>query len=429
MNTISVYRGEEYRRLFAAARRSLEQSGGDLGRSIGVADPSDAERRAIIGITGVHRKNGVKRLEVRLDALDHRLRAALGIGLIDALPVITGAPLRNLPDARAHASLEREQARKILTDSPLHAVHQWYAAWVTQLQRDGTVARVANQSATAHFAQAVRTLEYLEARPTDAAPLPLPVLADTVTRDTKALNKGTLATLVLRALAEKAEIPPPGKAEEIRDLWDRSGVVVDDLASRVLVLNLPARGDGLGTWLTDAARLGVPFQVTLHQLTTLPIEVRIGDLHVCENPAVLRRAAEQLGPACPPLVCTEGRPSTAFHRLARSALAGGASMRYHGDFDWPGIEMTHQILVRYAALPWRMGAADYLQAVSREIEHIALKGVARATPWDPDLARVMSEAGAAVYEESCLDSLLEDLQAATSTTRHVLSAGKAISAD
>ena len=411
MNAISVYRGDEYRRLFAAARRSLEQSGGDLARSIGVTDPSDAERRAIIGITGVHRKDGVRRLEVRLDDLDARLCAATGLGLIDALPAITGTPLRNLPQDRARAQSAREQAGKILTSSPLHATAGWYASWATQLERDGTVARLVNQSSTVQLGQAVRTLEFLEARPSDSAPIPLPVLADTVTRDTKALNKGTLATLVLRALAGKAGIQVPARAEDVRDLWDRFTVVVDDLASRVLVLNLPARGDGLGAWLTDAARLGVPFQVTLHQLATLPIDMRIEEVYVCENPAVLRRAAEELGPACPPLVCTEGRPSTAFHRIARAVTSGGAVMRYHGDFDWPGVDMTDQILRRYAALPWHMGAGNYRRALSQEIEHIALKGGVRATPWDPALAIAMEEAGVAVYEESCLEPLLEDLRA------------------
>jgi uncharacterized protein (TIGR02679 family) len=409
VTAISVYRGEEYRRLLAAARRSLEQSGGDLSRSIGVAEPSDAERRAIIGITGVHRKNGAKRLEVRLDALDARLRDALGTGLIEALPVITGAPLRNLPEDRAQAAAARAHATGILTNSPLHDAHPWYAAWAARLTRDGTVTRLADQPGTSQLTHAVRALEYLEDRPPDAPPIPLPVLADTITRDTKALNKGTLATLVLRALAEKAAVPPPSRAEETRDLWDRFGVVVDDLASRVLVLNLPARGVGLGAWLTDAARLGTPFQVTLHQLTTLPIEVDATVMYICENPAVLRRAAEHLGPACPPLVCTEGRPSTAFHRLARTALIGGASLRYHGDFDWPGIEMTGQILRRYEARPWRMSADDYRQAVSQEIEHIPLKGTPRATAWDADLAVAMTETGVAVYEETCLDALLADL--------------------
>jgi hypothetical protein len=39
-----------------------------------------------------------------------------------------------------------------------------------------------------------------------------------------------------------------GSAAERRDLWDRAGVLVDDLVSRVLVLNLPAEGEGLGEW-------------------------------------------------------------------------------------------------------------------------------------------------------------------------------------
>lgn len=334
------------------------------------------------------------------------------MGLIDALPAITGSPLRNLPQDRADAQAAREQAGEILTSSPLHNEAAWYPSWAAQLERDGTVVRLVNRSNTVQLEQAVRTLEFLEARQTDSTPIPLPVLADTITRDTKALNKGTLANLVLRALADKAGTPVPAKAEDVRDLWDRFAVVVDDLASRVLVLNLPARGDGLGAWLTDAARLGVPFQVTLHQLATLPIEVRIEELFVCENPAVLRRAAEELGPACPPLVCTEGRPSTAFHRLARVVRAGGAVMRYHGDFDWPGVDMADQILRRYAALPWRMGTEDYRRALSQGIEHIALKGATRATPWEPALADAMKEAGAAAYEESCLEPLLEDLQAA-----------------
>ena len=61
------YRGPEYQRLLAAARRSLERTGGALTGRISVADPDDAERKAIIGITGVHQSAGTKRLTVSLD--------------------------------------------------------------------------------------------------------------------------------------------------------------------------------------------------------------------------------------------------------------------------------------------------------------------------------------------------------------------------
>ena len=157
-------------------------------------------------------------------------------------------------------------------------------------------------------------------------PIALPALAAQITGDTKALNHGTgLSTLVLRALALRAGVARPGSAAERRDLWDRAGVLVDDLASRVLVLNLPAEGEGLGEWLTGAARYGTPFQVTLHQLAAASDP---GVLPADRSCARTRRCSG--GPArnwarrCPPLVCTEGRPSTAFHRLAvwRSAARG-----------------------------------------------------------------------------------------------------------
>ena len=102
----------------------------------------------------------------------------------------------------------------------------------------------------------------------------MPALAADITGDTKALNQGsTPATLVMRALALREDVARPASAAQRRELWDLSGVIVDDLASRVLVLNLAARGDGLAEWLTGAARYGTPFQVTLQQLETHPIRL------------------------------------------------------------------------------------------------------------------------------------------------------------
>jgi hypothetical protein len=130
--------------------------------------------------------------------------------------------------------------------------------------------------------------------------------------------------------------------------------LADDLASRVLVLNLPAEGEGLGEWLTGAARYGTPFQVTLHQLDAHPIQVFCPQIFVCENPAVLRRACAELGPACPPLVCTEGRPSGAFHRLAGLVVGAGAELwvprrlRLARCGDRGGRDRA----------PWRAGLAD-----------------------------------------------------------------------
>ena len=63
----------------------------------------------------------------------------------------------------------------------------------------------------------------------------------------------TLATLMMRALALREGIARPASAAERRELWDLTSVIVDDLASRVLVLNLPAAGRWPGG-MADPAR-------------------------------------------------------------------------------------------------------------------------------------------------------------------------------
>ncbi len=186
--------------------------------------------------------------------------------------------------------------------------------------------------------------------------------------------------------------------------------MLDDLASRVLVLNLPAPGRGLGEWLTSAASLGVPFYVTLHQLMTMPLTMPGMLVHVCENPAILRRAAAELGGGSAALLCTEGRPSTAFNQLATAIVVGGGELSYHGDFDWPGISIANSVMIRHDARPWRMSTADYLEGTRTDAEYVSLTGTPQATPWDPALREAMTTKGRAVYEESVCAPLIEDLR-------------------
>jgi uncharacterized protein (TIGR02679 family) len=417
---VSPYKAAEYQRLLAAARRSLERTGGDLAGSVSVSDPTDAERRAIIGITGQYRDTRAARITVRLADLDRAVRETTGYGLPELLAELDG-PLRDRPAERTALAATREAAIRAAEASPLHVSCGWYRDWLAEIVRDGSLTKLINQGEQVQLTKAVRVLEHLAGRVD--APVLLPALAADLTGDTKALNYGTvLSTLVLRALAIKTGFGRPESAEDRRDLWEATDVVVDDLASRVLVLNLLADGRGLGEWLTGAALLGVPFYVTLHQLMTLPLVLRGALVHVCENPAVLRRAAAELGAGSAPVVCTEGRPSTAFHQLAGVAVSGGGELRYHGDFDWPGLAIASSVMRRHGARPWRMNAADYIAGVRAEAEYVRLTGTPQPTPWDPELGRVMAATGRAVYEESVADSLISDLSGRSSSKadRHSL---------
>jgi len=339
--------------------------------------------------------------------LDRAVREVTGRGLPELLAEL-GGPLRNRPAERSALASARDAAAAAAQASPLHAACGWYRDWLAEIAADGSLTRLVGQGEQARLGQAVRVLEHLDRRA--GAPVLLPELAADVTGDTKALGHGTvLSTLVLRALAIKTGLGRPRGAEERRGLWEAADVVVDDLASRVLVLNVPAEGRGLAEWLCGAARLGVPFYVTLHQLMTLPLRIPGALVHVCENPAVLRRAAAELGARSAPLLCTEGRPSTAFHQLAAAVADGGGQLRYHGDFDWPGLAIANSVMRRHAAGPWRMTAADYLAGLGADDEHVRLTGKPQPTPWDPELGQAMAETGRVLYEESVADALISDL--------------------
>lgn len=406
---LSRYRAPEYQRLLAAARRSLERTGSELTGTVSLSGPTDAERRAIIGITGQYRDTRTARITVRLADLDDAVRETTGRGLPELLAEL-GGPLRDRPGERGALAGARDALIRAAQASPLDARCGWYRDWLAELVRDGSLTRLVKAGEEDRLRQAIRVLEHLAWRA--GAPVLLPVLAEEVTGDTKALNHpAALPALVLRALAIRTGARRPAAAEERRDLWEAHDVVVDDLASRVLVLNVPARGRGLAEWLTGAARLGVPFYVTLHQLMTLPVTVPEVVVHVCENPAVLRRAAAELGAGSAPLLCTEGRPRAAFHKLADAVIRGGGELRYHGDFDWPGLAIAASVLRRHRARPWRMGAADYLAGVRADIENAALTGAPQPTPWDPELGEVMAATGRVLYEETVTGTLLADLSA------------------
>jgi uncharacterized protein (TIGR02679 family) len=111
-----------------------------------------------------------------------------------------------------------------------------------------------------------------------------------------------------------------------------------------------------------------------------------------------------------PLLCLSGNPAIVGTRLLRALVAAGNPVRYHGDFDWPGVAIAGRV-IGLGAVPWRLSAADYRRAVAGLDAHhaVTLTGNPVPTPWDPALAGAMSRRGLAVHEESMLSDLLADL--------------------
>ncbi|MCO6006063.1 TIGR02679 family protein [Actinoallomurus purpureus] len=395
MKELAELRAAEWQRLLAAARRRLDKTGGEPVGSAGLTDPTDAERRVVDRITDRYRGGQrPRRVTVSLGELDRMLRRAYGAGLLVALARID-APERPAGTVAALQAALRGR----------HAGEGWYSAWLGQMSRDGTVARLVREGQGEVLARAAAVLDRLPAND-----LPLPVLAEWATGDATALYATPLADLVLRALRLWQGAAPPSDPAVEHRIWDDAGVVVDDLASQVLVLNLRVAEDhALARWLGDAASAGLPFRLTLQQLMSCPPTPEDREIFVCQSTAVVRAAAARLGVRCAALVCTEGRVSVACRRLLTAAAASGARIRWHGDFDWAALRTTAAAVHRYAAVPWRMGAEDYLEAVRAGGDPLC--GARAATPWDERLAVEMARERRAVREEHLVPVLLEDLRA------------------
>jgi uncharacterized protein (TIGR02679 family) len=374
-----------------------------------VSNPTDSERRALEGLFG-SRFSGAS-IPVKFDELDRRLQSFSGHGLVHWLIHIAG-PLRDRPAESAARNQALDQVLATL-DNRNFAESDWFIRWRNDLT-NGTLARLHTTDSLADITRAADVLEQLpteqlttEQRLTESPRsehAAMPVFASQYAGGTKALNGTALETLVLGALALCAGVAKPTRASERRSLWERFGVVADDLSSTVLCLNLPAVGDGfIDQLLRDAAIHGVPVRLTLHQLTrfapTLDPSV---ETFVCENPAIVRMAAERLGTASRALIATEGVPSVAFWKLMEQS---GPQRHVRADFDVAGLRICSTLLDRLQASPWRMDTQTYM---AHRSENTPVKGRVPLTPWDVSLGQTMAGA-ARVEEEELIELLLADL--------------------
>jgi uncharacterized protein (TIGR02679 family) len=193
--------------------------------------------------------------------------------------------------------------------------------------------------------------------------------------------------------------------ERARDIWARAGVLVNELARPALALNLPLAG-------AASFAPGEPFYLSLRRLLREPPAwaVQNRDVYVCENPNLLAIVTDRLGARCAPLVCTDGMPAAAQRTLLDQLCAAGARLHYHGDFDWPGLQIANHVLRRWQARPWQMHASDYeaaLETAPRKQRDLTASEIVAS--WDPQLAAAMCRHGLTIAEEAVADFLMEDI--------------------
>lgn len=393
--------------VWARLRDRLEARGLEATGRVVLDLPERAQRHAVSGLLG--RAVTRSRASIDLAELDERLRERSGVGgLVAVLTTVDGAPPRDRVAARAQRRAGREQPLALalsLVDTA------WAEEWVAGLRRTGLLTN--RPAAERVVTDAARVLTAVTDA-SDPAPRSRVELAAQLLGDAHALDEDRLLTqVVVRGLAAAAGCGVPASATERRALWERYAVAPDLLSRTCLVWGLrPTGPEPQARRLREAADAGDPVHITGWDVRRL---AGLGDLRtvtvlVCENPRVLEAVAER-GTATWPVVCTSGEPNTVVTDVLALLASAGATLRYHGDFDWPGVAIANRIVERFGAVPWRMSAADYVAAVRPHAPMLA--GAPVQPSWDAELGAAMRAAGRAVHEEAVLGELMEALETAS----------------
>ena len=395
--------GDQLAALRLRLRRRFERAmPGEPVEIVRIAGLDAQEHAALASLIGrPQRLSSSLGIDVRM--IDASLqRAGIADSLRDALERLDG-PILDLA-----ASRQRLQVH--WADLIADCRHPGLAALLRMPASLGLLKRLARQDPAAGARlcrQAEAVLQRLPANGQARSHLAAETLGDA-----HALDDGQpVATLVLavqrRSVAPTDELEAPATAERARDIWAAAGVLVNELARPALFLNLGTES-GDDHWTP-----GEPSFLSLRALVRTARHWRVvgQDVRVCENPNVVAIAADRLGARCRPLVCTDGMPAAAQRTLLTQLARAGARLLYHGDFDWPGVTIANTVLRDHGALPWRLGAADYLAAIrGATADRQPLTARPITASWDEALTPAMEQHGVAIAEESLAESLLRDLE-------------------
>lgn len=378
-------------------RRRLE-AGLPLGTSLRLDHPTPAQTQAFARLVGSYPRGNA--LVVRVHELASLLEEA-GAGTLEEAVESIGGPII---DRRAVALSDANAWDAVfapLASGPASIASDVMDAWRDDLRQSGLLRRLSAGDigrAGLLVDQAAAVAARLPPVGSAGTGLLLAELASTVTGDAHALDLGQpLGALVMRLVTRLGETDGTDR----RGSWAAVGVELDPLSSSVLVLNVRARGVGpTPDLLAACAEFGEPVRLTLRQLRAL-VAVD-GPVFCCENPSVVAAAADRLGAASAAIICTDGQPKAATRAILRMCVG---PVRYHGDFDWPGVRIANEVLATTGGAPWRMDAADYCAAP----KGADLQGQVVLPGWSPELAKAMQLDGRSVHEEAVLEGLLQDL--------------------
>lgn len=369
-------------------RYELGPADGKLS-SIQVGKLNQTERFALASLVG--RKGGVATsITIDVDEVDRALSdAGIASSLRSALELLDG-PI-------VHRETELRRIRDSWASVLAGCSHTDLIAYLSSPLNFGVLKRISDKRPD--FASVIcRQTETILAR-LPAAGIPRAQIAAELLGDAHGLDSARpVATLTLAVLRNRS-FPDTG---DDRDTWASVGILVNELARPAMFMNVPCSGLPVSP--------GEPQYASLRLLARRPPEWNVvrSAVLVCENPNLVAILADRLGAACPPVVCVDGHLGAAQRTILKQLKASGADLRYHGDYDWPGVAIANNVIAKYDATPWHFSAVDYTAAVKNAPELAApLNGRPVIASWDADLTAAMTNAGIKIEEEAIAERIID----------------------
>lgn len=381
--------GAELSGLRARLRRRYELGPAD-GKlpSIQVSKLNQTERAALASLVG--RKGGVATsITIDVAEVDRALSDA-GVALS------LRAALERLDGPIVHRETELSRIRDSWASVLADCSHTDLIAYLSSPLHFGVLKRVSGNRpdlASVICRQAEAILVRLP-----AAGIPRAQMAAELLGDAHGLDGARpVATLTLAVLRNRSS----ADAGDDRETWASVGILVNELARPALFMNVPCSGLPVSP--------GEPQYASLRLLARRPPHWAVAGkaVLVCENPNLVAILADRLGTACPPVVCVDGHLGAAQRAILKQLRTSGADLRYHGDYDWPGISIANNVITKYGAVPWHFSAADYVAAAESNPQLAApLNGRPVLASWDEDLTAAMTRTGIKIEEEAIAERII-----------------------
>lgn len=247
----------------------------------------------------------------------------------------------------------------------------------------------------------------------------LAVLAAKATGNPHALDRqNTTGILLSYVLCRSDGGQFPENARKWKELYEKNGIVVDELSSTVAAFGIHLMTDeGLHPAYEGFGLKREPCIISLANL--VHVKGAFGEsenIYVVENEMVFSELTQRLSGYPVTLLCTSGQPRTAVYRLMELLCEGSekTALWYAGDMDPEGLDIAQRICDSFPGRVhiWRMGEEDYEKALSQEqvserrmemmknLTHPVLKGTAGKI-WKQKCAG---------YQEMLIEEMAEDVK-------------------